>query len=161
MRFEAEHHFGATAEEVAAVLVDPDFYTALDLPDLSRPVVLAVPSAGGERAIGLRYEFEGQLDSLGQRLLGEHRLSWTQTLQLSDSSRGGTLEFAADAAPRRLHGSARFSLDPGSGGGTVRRLKGELVVGIIGIGPVAERRIVPGLLRRMDLEAEALDRRLA
>ena len=49
---------------------------------------------------------------------------------------------------------ADFHLEP-SGEGTVRRLHGELVVAIPGVGRMAERRIVPGLLRRLDIEAEA------
>ncbi|MGH9207805.1 MAG: DUF2505 family protein, partial [Acidimicrobiales bacterium] len=46
------------------------------------------------------------------------------------------------------------------GSGSVRRIDGELVVAVPAIGRMAERRIVPGLLRRLDIEAEALDDRL-
>jgi Protein of unknown function (DUF2505) len=58
-----------------------------------------------------------------------------------------------------LHGSADFVLIS-AGGGTVRRLDGELVVAVPVIGRMAERRIVPGLLRRLDRDAQALDDRL-
>jgi hypothetical protein len=34
------------------------------------------------------------------------------------------------------------------------------VVAVPGIGRMAERRIVPGLVRRLDIEAEALDAQL-
>ena len=57
------------------------------------------------------------------------------------------------------HGTARFVLTR-QGDGTVRRIDGELVVELPGIGRMAERRIVPGLLRRMDIEAEAVERQL-
>lgn len=43
---------------------------------------------------------------------------------------------------------------------TLRRLDGELTVAVPGIGRMAEARIVPGLLRRLDLEAAAVARRL-
>jgi hypothetical protein len=40
-------------------------------------------------------------------------------------------------------------------------LDGELVVAIPGVGRMAERRIVPGLLRRLDIEADAVDAELS
>ena len=40
-------------------------------------------------------------------------------------------------------------------------IHGELVVAVPGIGRMAERRIVPGLLRRMDIEAQAMDDELS
>jgi hypothetical protein len=164
VRFEAEHRFHGSPQAVAAILIDPMFYVSLELPDVSRPVVLE-PQGEHEqssRSIRLRYEFTGQLDPLGRRLLGDHLLSWTQLLELGADGRCGTLEFAAEAAPRLLHGSASFTLEEvaSSRSETLRRLSGELVVAMPGVGRIAERRIVPGLLRRMDTEAEALNDRL-
>jgi Protein of unknown function (DUF2505) len=62
--------------------------------------------------------------------------------------------------PSGLHGAGDITLRPDDGGGTVRRIDGELVVRAPLIGGTAERRIVPGLLRRLDVEAHALDDRL-
>jgi len=39
----------------------------------------------------------------------------------------------------------------------VRRLDGELVVAVPGIGRMAERRIVPGVAARLDIEARAVE----
>ena len=69
------------------------------------------------------------------------------------------LRFEAERDPKRLHGGARFVLTTVADG-TVRRLDGELVVAVPGVGRMAERRIVPGLLRRLDIEAQALNVRL-
>jgi hypothetical protein len=107
-------------------------------------------------AIRLRYEFVGKLDPLARRVLGNQRLTWMQEVEVDPSNRSGALTFGAERDPKRLHGNATFVLEE-SGSETLRRLDGELVVAVPGIGRMAERRIVPGLLRRLDIEAQALN----
>jgi Protein of unknown function (DUF2505) len=159
MRFDAQHRFTAAPEAVAAVLADPEFYLSLHLPDLSLPEVVEHQHGDdGSALVLLRYEFVGHLDPLARRLLGGERLTWTQELRI-EAAASGTLRFAAEANPRLLHGDATFTLEA-EGGGTVRRLEGEVVLALPGIGGMAERRIVPGVLGRLDVEAEALERRL-
>ena len=159
MRFHSEHHFDAPVEAVEAILVDPAFYLGLILPDLSTPELLDQRSDGDTTTLKLRYEFVGSLDPIAQRLLGSNRLAWIQAVELDRSAHSGTLRFEAEKDPRRLHGSAAFVLAP-DGAGSVRRLDGDLVVAVVGIGRMAERRIVPGIVHRLDIEAEALSDRL-
>lgn len=156
MRFSAAHRFSATPETIAAVLRDPAFYEHLELPDLR----LIEAAGSGDTRVVLRYEFTGHLDPLAQRLLGGQRLTWTQEVTL-DGANGGALAFRAEANPRMLHGEARFVLQPDGETATQRLLEGELVVAIPVVGSVAERRIVPGVLARLDAEADALERRLS
>ena len=182
MRFSAEHRFSASQGEVAAVLADPDFYRSLELPDLRLLEVRRLPAAsalgsrrGGdappetepetepETGVLLRYEFTGSLDPVALRLLGGTRLTWSQEVHLRDGE-GGWLTFAAESSPRLLHGRADFVLRPdraraGSRArATVRRLDGELTVAIPVVGRMAERRIVSGVLGRLDVEAGAVRR---
>jgi hypothetical protein len=178
VRFTAEHRFPGAPEAIAAVLKDPTFYEDLELPDLRlrdvQPLRAPDPSspraAGPSQGIFLRYEFTGNLDAMARRLLGGARLTWSQEVRLCDAS-GGQLTFAAEANPGLLHGRADFTLEidrPGRTGeasgvvgeSTVRRLEGELIVAIPVVGPMAERRIVPGVLTRLDVEAEAVRHRL-
>ena len=98
--------------------------------------------------MGLRYEFTGSLDPVARRLLGAKRPAWIQEVRVDASAAAGTITFEAERNPKRLHGSGRFTLSP-SGDSTVRRLDGELVVAVPGIGRMAKGRIVPGLLRRL------------
>lgn len=158
MRFEAEHRFAGSSDAVRMVLSDPSFYRDLELPDLSRPEVVEHSTSAGAARVLLRYEYTGQLDPMALRLLGGDRLIWTQELVLTEG--GGTLRFLAEAKPDVLHGEASFSLEA-DGPGSVRHLTGELVVALPIVGPMAERRIVPGILGRMDIEAAAVNRRLA
>ena len=159
MRFRAEHSFHATGDAVAALLADPTFYLVLKLPDLDQPQLLESSDDGDTAVIRLRYEFVGGLDPVAQRLIGPGRLAWVQRVQISRSSLAGQLQFEAERDPRRLHGKADFSLES-SGEVTRRHLEGELVVAIPGIGRMAERRIVPGVLTRLDIEAEAANAQL-
>jgi hypothetical protein len=160
MRFHAEHRFHGSPDAVAAVLSDPGFYAGLQLPDLSLPTVLEHRQTGDSSVVVLRYEFVGSLDSLARRLLGKRRLAWTQEVTVDRSARTGTVTFKAEADPKRLHGDASFSLDAANAV-TTRRLSGEIVVAVPIIGPQAERKIMPGLLRRLDIEAEAVEKTLA
>lgn len=156
MRFEAEHHFRGSPGQVAAVLTDPDFYGRLVLPDVGVPRVVERAADGPRSTLGLRYEFTGTLDPTARRIIGPNRLAWVQEVEVDTVTGSGELTFHAQADPRRLHGSARFTLEP-QDGGCVRRLTGDLVVAVPLIGSRAEGRIVPGILRRLDIEAEAVN----
>ncbi len=144
------------------MLGDADFYRSLDLPDLRlleiRPLDAAAEASPGSSGLLLRYEYVGSLDAAAQRLLGGARLAWAQEVRLRGSS-GGSLTFAAESRPGLLHGDAAFAFE-GDGTGTVRRLEGELVIAVPVLGGIAERRIVPGVLHRLDVEAEAVSDRL-
>jgi Protein of unknown function (DUF2505) len=156
VRFEAIHRFHGSPSAVADLLADPQFYCDLDLPDVGRPTLVDSSTDGPRSRVQLRYEFTGNLDPMVHRLLGQNRLAWIQEVVVDHSADDGQINFSSAADPRRLHGSAHFSLES-DGGGCLRRLEGELVVKVPLIGSKAEKQIAPGLLRRLDIEAEALD----
>jgi Protein of unknown function (DUF2505) len=167
VQFCAEHRFGGTPDAVAAVLADRTFYEELQLPDLSLDAVVdEARGRRGERVLVLRYEYTGNLDPMARRLLGGERLTWTQEVRLDPGGDGegaavvGELAFRAEAQPALLHGDARFSLRADRGA-TIRGLEGELVVALPVVGRMAEQRIVPGVLARLDAEAAAVERRLS
>jgi hypothetical protein len=159
VRFQSEHLFHGSEPAVAELLTDAAFYLGLALPDLSQPEVLDNETEPDRARLRLRYEYVGSLDPIAQRLLGSDRLAWIQEVEVDRSAASGTLRFEAEKDPKRLHGSADFVLTPVDHG-VQRRLHGELVVAVPGIGRMAERRIVPGLLRRMDVEAVGINQEL-
>jgi hypothetical protein len=161
VHFSAEHEFDGTPHDVAVILTDPRFHTNLDLPDLSRPEIDLQDASGSERKLRMRYEFVGSLDPVARRLLGSRRLTWIQTLVLDIDTGNGSLAFAAEAEPKRLYGSAAIRLDALDAARTRRRIDGDMFVKFALVGGTAERRIVPGLVRRLDSEAEAVERALA
>jgi hypothetical protein len=159
VRFYAEHRFHGSVQAVMVLLSDPDFYVGLDLPDVNHPSVLEPRDNADGAMIRLRYEFVGTLDPMARRLIGSRHLAWIQEVRVDRSAGSGSLHFEAEIDSKRLHGAADFVVST-EGNGSVRRLDGELVVAVPGIGRVAERRIAPGLLRRLDIEAQALDDQL-
>jgi hypothetical protein len=160
MRFEVEHEFSGNRAAVAAVLCDPDFHTNLDLPDLSRPSVVEHGNDGATRMLTLRYEYVGQLDPIARKVIAGRQLTWIQALRLDTTTYRGTLTFSAEAAPDRLNGQADLALVADGDERCTRRIGGDLHVRFPVIGGTAERRIVPGLLIRLDVEAAALAERL-
>ncbi|MDA8071090.1 MAG: DUF2505 family protein [Actinomycetota bacterium] len=155
-RFHAEHRFHATAQAVAGRLADPAFHLALVLPDLAEPELIAQHTDGDEVTLRLRYEYVGQLDKTARRLLGGRRLTWVQEITVDQGFASGSLTMEAEANPRLLHGRADFRIVPDPEGAR-RSLDGTLTVAVPGLGSMAERRIVPGVLHRLDVEAATLD----
>jgi hypothetical protein len=159
MRFHAEHQFAGPVDAVVGLLVDPGFHRELDLPDVELVEVDDSQSQGDQRQLLLRYRFVGDLDPFARQLLSGRRLTWRQELRLDRAAGTGRLSFQADADPKRLQGSADVVIE-GRDGGALRRMDGKLEARIPLIRGRAERSIVAGLLRRLDIEAQALDDRL-
>ncbi|MGQ0826443.1 MAG: DUF2505 family protein [Actinomycetota bacterium] len=159
MKFSTEHRFPAPAGTVAALLVDPEFAASLALPDLSAPEIVEHRIDGSETVLRLRYEFVGSLDPIAKRVLGGQHLTWVQELTLDSESRSGRLRFIADTQPERLRATAAVALrdEPD---GSVRTIAGEFVVRVPLIGGTAERKILPGVVRRLDVEADGIRTRL-
>jgi hypothetical protein len=160
MRFRAQHHYSGPVARVLAILGEPRFYLELALPDLSQPELVEEHRDGDSVLLALRYEFVGGLDPIAQRLIGPGRLTWLQEVRVDSSTHSGTLRFEAEQDPGRLHGDASFTCTE-TAGVTTRVLDGELVVRVPAVGRMAERRIVPGIVRRLDIEAQAVNERLA
>jgi hypothetical protein len=109
----------------------------------------------------LRYEYIGQVDPIARRIVGNRKLSWMQELRIDTQSLTGTLSFSAEHDERRLNGRADVAITAtGDGTRSRRRIAGDLHVRVPLIGSTAEHRIVPGLVRRLDVEAEALSNQL-
>lgn len=161
MQFEREHEFPGTVEQVASMMSDPAFQTGLDLPDLARPDVVAHEVDGAAHRLTLRYAYIGQLDPIAQKVVGGRSLTWVQDLRIDVQHGSGTLSFAADGVGGRADGRAGVVISVTGPSSCRRRISGEFRIKIPLIGGKAERAIVPGLARRLDVEAAALATALA
>jgi len=162
VHFEVVHDFPAPCAAVAEVLCDPAFHTQLDLPDLSRPEVVKSAIEGTTNVLLLRYEYIGQIDPIARRIVGNRKLTWIQELRLDTQTFTGTLSFSAEQDAKRLNGEAEVAITAaGDGALSRRRIAGDLHVRVPLVGSTAERRIVPGLVRRLDVEAAALSNELS
>jgi hypothetical protein len=155
VRFSVEHQLPGAAVAVAAILCDPSFHTGLDLPDVSRPEVLEHVKTPLGCRLRLRYAFTGHIDSYAKRLLGNRELTWIQEFEVDATTGGGTLTFGAEADPKRLHGEAEIVCTD-NGEGTTQRISGDLKVNVPLVGGTAEKKLVPGIVRRLDVTADAI-----
>jgi hypothetical protein len=160
VHFAVDHEFPGSCAAVAALLSDPDFQTHLALPDLSLPTVVDEGDDGPTRRLKLRYEYTGQLDPIARKVIAGRELTWIQELRLDTTTFAGTLTFEAEAMPDRLSGQADLTLVADGDAQCRRHIAGDLHVRVPLIGGTAEKRIVPGLLNRLDVEAAALARKL-
>ena len=94
------------------------------------------------------------------RIVGARRLTWIQELRLDTATYTGTLSFSAEEDAERLNGRADVAITAVDDEHSRRRVAGDLHVRVPLVGSNAERRIVPGLVRRLDVEAAALAREL-
>jgi hypothetical protein len=155
VRFTAEHRFASAPHRVAEVLLDPGVHAQLTLPDVTRAEFVSSQREGSVGTLRLRYEYVGQLDPIARRFLGSRVLAWVQELQLDTATGRGRLSITVEGEPHRVRGHATVAIDAVDAG-SVRRIAGELQIRVPMIGGTAERRIVPGIVRRMDLEAVAV-----
>ena len=160
VQFERDHDFPAPPERVAVLMCDPEFHTHLELPDLSLPAVVAHDVDGTRCRLRLRYQYTGQLDPLARRVVAGRQLTWVQELQLDHATGSGTLSFTADEDAGRVNGEASVTIRSTGDGSSHRRIAGDFHIRIPLVGRTAERAIVPGLVRRLDVEAAALASRL-
>jgi Protein of unknown function (DUF2505) len=160
VKFEIEHHFDAPVARVADLMLDPQFEASVKLPDVALPEVRAAGSEGTVTTLRLRYEYTGSLDPIARRLIGANKLTWIQEARFDRATNSGTLSIEAEADPKKLNAHATLTLRPNGLDACVRRLAGDFVVKVPIVGGSAERRILPGVLTRLDVEADALRARL-
>jgi len=161
VHFEREHEFAGSVEQVASLMSDAGFQTVLDLPDLARPDVVGDEADGSRRRLTLRYAYTGQLDPIAQRVVGGRTLTWVQDLRIDVATGVGTLDFSADGVGGRADGRAGVVIAATGDASCRRRIDGEFRIRIPLVGGKAERAIVPGLVRRLDVEADAVGAELA
>jgi hypothetical protein len=140
---------------------DPDFYAGLHLPDVELPEVIARTATGDHVDIHVRFTYTGKLDPIARRVVGHDRVAWVQRLVIDTSSQSCALSVTPEVGVVPVTCTGTFELHGADGEQSLRTLAGELRVKVPLIGARAERSLAPGIVRRLDLEAEALDRFLA
>jgi hypothetical protein len=157
MHFEVQHELSGPPAAVGAILCDPAFHQGLELPDVSAPEVVEHSTSGASCVCKLRYEFTGHLDPIAQKVVAGRKLEWNQDLKLDCETGRGTLGFSASVDPKRLNGEATIALDPLDGTRTRLTIAGDLRVRIPLLGGRAEKAIVPGVVRRLEVEVDGIE----
>jgi Protein of unknown function (DUF2505) len=109
----------------------------------------------------LRYEYVGQLDPIAQKVVGGRKLTWVQDLRVDVATGVGTLGFSADGVGGRADGTATVTITATGDASCRRQIRGDFRIRIPLVGGKAEKAIVPGLERRLDVEASEVAAELA
>ena len=105
----------------------------------------------------LRYEYVGQLDPISRKIVGARQFTWIQELRLDTTTlRGDAVVLGRSGRPDDSTGGQGRDHRARRGGARRRRIAGDFHVRVPLVGGTAERRIVPGLVRRLDVEAAAV-----
>jgi len=91
----------------------------------------------------------------------QERVSWVQRLEIEPESRSCALSVDPDVGVVPVTCSGTFTLHDTEGDRCLRTFEGDLRIRVPIIGSRAEKSLAPGIVRRLDLEAEALDHYLA
>lgn len=158
MRFESVHSYKAPADAVGSALVDPAFYAELDLPDVGRPRLDAHTRDGAVHRLVTTWVYSGELDPLARRVVGSHKISWSQTLVFDEATMTGSLDITSAIQPGRISCRASVNVIAAGQRSSRRTIRGELKIGIPLIGGKAESALVPGILARLDREGDELGR---
>ena len=157
MHFSVTRDFDADAAAVAAVLLDPAFQGALTLPDLALPEIVETSA----QKLVLRYAYVGSIDPIVKKLLGGRKLTWLQTIALDPATGNGTLSIDAEASPGRLTANATITIVAATTPKqTTLTIEGDLRVHVPLVGGSAEKKLVPGVVARLNVEADAIAQQL-
>jgi Protein of unknown function (DUF2505) len=161
VKLTATHRFGASVDAVCAAMGDPDFYAVLRLPDVEPPEVLVRTEKGTRVDVHVRFTYTGKLDPIARRIVGHEQVSWVQRLEIDAAARSCALSVDPAVGVIPVSCSGRFTLHDTEAGKCLRTFDGDLRIKVPIIGSRAEKSLAPGILRRLDLEADALDAYLA
>jgi hypothetical protein len=159
VKLAARHKFAASPDAVCDAMGDADFYAGLRLPDVDPPELISRTGEGDRVDVHVRFRYTGKLDPIARRIVGSDHVSWIQQLEINRATHSCALKVVPETGAIPVSCTGTFVLHD-EAGGCLRVLDGDLRVRVPLIGGRAERSLAPGITRRLDLEAEALDRYL-
>ncbi len=141
-----------------AALLEPGFYDELaNLPGVGSPRLVSSERSGDVVTVRVHYRFTGELSAAARAVLDPAKLSWTEESAYDLAARTAAFRMVPDNYGDRFRcsGTSTFTA---TGGGTLRRVEGELTVRAPLVGGAVERAIVSGLREHLAAEAPVLER---
>lgn len=161
VRFGFEQRWDASPDDVLAVYVDADFWSALDtLTATSAPEVLEVSRSGDRAVVRLHYVLSVDLPSAASRFIDPDNVAWVEETTWDLVRRSAEVRFLPVQGAGLLRASATAVL-LADGEETAREVKGELKVRIPLVGGKVEQAIVGGVGDHLTEEADAVAAHLA
>jgi hypothetical protein len=157
VKLNATHIFSAPVGAVCEGMGDADFYAQLLLPDLEAPELLVRTVDGDRVDIHTRFTYTGKLDPIAKKIVGKDHITWVQRLVIDSAAHSAELTVSPEVGVIPVSCRGTFELHEADGDQCLRTLDGELKIKIPIIGSKGEKSLAPGIMRRLDLEAEALN----
>jgi len=153
VRFELTSRLALPPERVVELYTDPDFYARLDgLPNVGEPRVLDRVAEGDTVTMRVHYRFTRVLSPGVARVVDPAKISWVEETVWDLVTCAARSTLLPDNYADRFGASAERSHEP-AGGGTQRRIVGDVRVRFPVVGGKVERAIVEGLEEYLAAEA--------
>jgi hypothetical protein len=157
VQFSVTETIAATRDEVLRSLVDPDYYTFLGdhATSVRAPELLSASDDGGIVRTRVRYAFDGTISGPAARVVDAHKLTWVLETAYDSTEHSGTFVVVPDHYAGLLRCTGTLTLT-GTDGVTVETVTGRLKVNVPLLAGAAERAILGGFTRHLEIEARAL-----
>jgi hypothetical protein len=158
VKFEVEHHFRSSPEEVAAALLDESFQATLkDVGRLADRVVLSQEDKDGLIVRRTRCVLHLETSGVAKRFIGNADPAWVEVAEWHPEEMKWTWVVEPEVAAELLEAHGHTELEA-YGGGTIRRVIGHVKVRVPIYGGKVEGWIAEGLEEAYAEEAELLEK---
>ncbi len=147
MQFSLRQEFSVAADRVVVAYSSPALYDTFDgLDNIGPPVVVNHQvQDSGEVHLQVRYHYTGDLPPGASAFIDTSNIAVTEASVIDPARRSSTFELRTGLG-RQFRGAGRTLVEPGPSSDTsIRRLSGDLRIGIPLVGSKVERAIIDGL----------------
>ena len=158
MEFTVSESIAASRDEVLLALVDPGYYEYLGATATAvrAPQLLAVSEVAGTIRTSVRYAFDGTISGPAALVVDADKLTWVIDTTYDTTAHSGHLVVVPDHYQGMLRCRGTLALEDAGDGSTVETVSGRLEVKVPLVSGAAEKAILGGLTRHLELEAAAM-----
>ncbi len=148
----------ADRDAVLRALSDPDYYAHLGevAAAVRAPDLLSVGRDGDTVRTSVRYAFDGTISGPAALVVDADKLTWVIETTYDTAAHSGTVVVVPDSYEGMLRCSGTLTLEELGSGETLETVSGQLVVRVPLVSSAAEKAILGGFKRHLELEAATL-----
>ena len=158
MKFTVTETIAAGRDEVLGALVDPDYYAELGAAATAvrPPELLAASESAGTVHTRVRYAFDGTISGPAALVVDVDKLTWVIETTYDTARHAGSLVVVPDHYEGMLRCRGTLTLEATDAGATVETVTGRLEVKVPLVSGAAEKAILGGFTRHVELEAASM-----
>ena len=160
MRFSNRYPIQHSAEQVWALISDPDFSKESYDQANADYEILSENIQGQKRLIQARIRFRDPLPRIAKKLLRREHLSYIQSLELDPQLKKGSWTIKVEGAGNKVQANGYYQILP-SGEHSFREFAGEVRVSIPFVGRRIEKEIAKKLEAGQKKSTEIIEKKLA